>query len=252
MFKQPTWNTFCPTSPLFSWGLLEINRKGHQTFITSPLRGDQQIVNYIKGVYYLDEQLATFVVPIDPPNSPLPASQQGIVKEILAYLQNSLQGHSPIIQLLGRDGSSKQLIAAQTATLLGFQLYRLPSDLLPSQIVELETFLRRCNREGKLIPMDSAFLRRLRFIINFPFPSRSQRKQMWQKAFPEQTPIEALDFEHLGGFTLTGGSIHNIALNAAFLAAQAGTPVTMSLVLSAAKTEFRKLQRSISESDFQL
>jgi hypothetical protein len=49
---------------------------------------------------------------------------------------------------------------------------------------------------------------------------------------------------------LTGGSIHNIALNAAFLAAQAGTPVTMAVVLQAARSEFRKLERPINEADF--
>jgi len=47
-----------------------------------------------------------------------------------------------------------------------------------------------------------------------------------------------------------GGSIHNIALNAAFLAAQAGAAVTMPLVLAAARTEFRKLERPINEADF--
>jgi hypothetical protein len=59
-----------------------------------------------------------------------------------------------------------------------------------------------------------------------------------------------LDFNRLGRLNLTGGSIHNIALNAAFLAAQAGTPVTMALVLAAARSEFRKLERPINEMDF--
>ena len=56
--------------------------------------------------------------------------------------------------------------------------------------------------------------------------------------------------DRLARFNLTGGSIHNIALNAAFLAAQAGTPVTMPLILKAARTEFRKLERPVSEADF--
>jgi hypothetical protein len=55
----------------------------------------------------------------------------------------------------------------------------------------------------------------------------------------------------LARLDLTGGSTNNVAINAAFLAAQAGTPVTMPLVLEAARTEFLKLKRPLSEADFQ-
>jgi hypothetical protein len=98
--------------------------------------------------------------------------------------------------------------------------------------------------------LDAAFMRRLRFIVNFPFPGKEERKTIWQKVFPPQTPTAALDCDRLAKLNLTGGNIHNIALNAAFLAAQARTPVTMPLILTAAKTEFRKLERPINEADF--
>jgi ATPase family associated with various cellular activities (AAA) len=98
--------------------------------------------------------------------------------------------------------------------------------------------------------LDSAFMRRLRFIVNFSFPGVKERKAMWQKAFPSETPTEELDFNRLAQFNLTGGSIHNIALNAAFLAAQAKTSVKMQQVLSATRTELRKCDRPINESDF--
>lgn len=55
--------------------------------------------------------------------------------------------------------------------------------------------------------------------------------------FPPETPTAALDFDRLARLNLTGSSFHNIALNAAFLAARAGTPVTMQLLLEAARTE---------------
>jgi SpoVK/Ycf46/Vps4 family AAA+-type ATPase len=97
--------------------------------------------------------------------------------------------------------------------------------------------------------LDQAFLRRLRFIVNFPFPGAEDRKRIWRKVFPAETPIERLDYDRLARLNLTGGSIHNIALNAAFLAAQAGGAVTMPLVLAAARTEFRKLERPINEAD---
>ncbi|MCK4787485.1 MAG: ATP-binding protein [Desulfobacteraceae bacterium] len=98
--------------------------------------------------------------------------------------------------------------------------------------------------------LDPAFLRRLRFIVSFPFPGQADRKRIWQKVFPAETPLQGLDYDRLIRLNLTGGSIHNIALNAAFLAAQAGTSVTMPLVLEAARTELHKLDRPVSEVDF--
>ena len=98
--------------------------------------------------------------------------------------------------------------------------------------------------------LDSAFLRRLRFVVNFPFPSQADRRRMWLKAFPPGMPPPQLDFDRLVRLDLTGGHIHTVALNAAFLAAQAGTPVTMPLVLTAARDEFLKLERPINAADF--
>lgn len=99
--------------------------------------------------------------------------------------------------------------------------------------------------------LDKAFVRRLRFIVDFPFPDVEQRTEIWQKIFPPGSPLEE-DFDHrrLARLNLTGGNIHNVAINAAFLAAQENSPITMPLVLSAAKTEFHKLERPARESDF--
>jgi ATPase family associated with various cellular activities (AAA) len=99
--------------------------------------------------------------------------------------------------------------------------------------------------------LDVAFTRRLRFMINFPFPGPIERKCMWQKAFPADTPRDQLDYDRLARLNLTGGSIHNIALNAAFLgAAQVGKKsVTMPLIFEAARIEFHKLERPFRESD---
>ena len=98
--------------------------------------------------------------------------------------------------------------------------------------------------------LDPAFTRRLRFSITFPFPGIDERRRMWEKVFPHQTPRDGLDYERLASFSLTGGSIHNIALNAAFLAAQAGTAVTMQHIMTATRAEFRKLEKSIDEAEF--
>jgi ATP-dependent 26S proteasome regulatory subunit len=98
--------------------------------------------------------------------------------------------------------------------------------------------------------LDSAFLRRLRFIVEFWFPGVAERKLIWQKVFPPQVPRDELDYERLGRLNITGGNIHSIALNAAFMAAQMNSKVTMPIVLSAARTEYRKLEKPISEAEF--
>jgi hypothetical protein len=540
LFDEPAWDVVSPERPLRYWRLIEINQVGSQPLIASAIRADERIVNYIKGLNYLDDRLATLVMPVESPASILPPSQETIVEQIIRHLKQA-SAQLPIIQLLGTDSPSKQLIANHTATAFGLQLYRLLSGLLPTPAVELETFLRLWERESILMPiaiyldasegenstnkasasplnrflsryhsllfldtyeppqlsrasvsfditkptapeqetawtqildtsglpespsllasqfslnlstiernaqialnenvtqkaelhtrlwnaclistrpqldnlaqridtkatwddivlpseemgllgqiasqvkqrrqvyenwgfqrrmnrgmgisalfagesgtgktmaaevianalqlnlyridlsavvskyigeteknlrklfdaaedggailffdeadalfgkrsevkdshdryanieinyllqriesyrglailatnmkssLDTAFLRRLRFIINFPFPGKLERKRMWEKVFPEETPIELLDFERLGRLNLTGGSIHNIAINAAFLAAREGTAVTMQSVLAAARTEFRKLERPINEADF--
>ena len=100
--------------------------------------------------------------------------------------------------------------------------------------------------------LDTAFLRRLRFVVQFPFPGPAERKQMWQRAFPAETPAEGLDMDRLARLNLTGGNIHTVALNAAFLAAQAETPVRMADVLRAARAEMTKLERPVNEADFAL
>lgn len=102
--------------------------------------------------------------------------------------------------------------------------------------------------------LDQAFMRRLRFIINFPFPTANERIKIWQKAFPQGVPLDdKLNFERLAKLNLTGGNIHSIAINAAFLTASHARPaVTLPLILEAAKDELRKLGKQFSEADFRV
>ncbi|WP_428269824.1 ATP-binding protein [Haliangium sp.] len=91
--------------------------------------------------------------------------------------------------------------------------------------------------------LDTAFLRRLRFAIEFPFPETAQRVELWRRAFPDTAPTQGLDIDRLATIQLCGGNIRNISLNAAFLAADAGQPITMDHVIDAARAEFVKLER---------
>jgi SpoVK/Ycf46/Vps4 family AAA+-type ATPase len=98
--------------------------------------------------------------------------------------------------------------------------------------------------------LDDAFTRRLRFIVNFPVPEPKDRQLIWQKIFPPETPLGQLNYERLASFNLAGGSIYNAALNAAFLAAQEDTPVSMRHLLNAIRTEFLKSDRLLDEAKF--
>ncbi len=73
--------------------------------------------------------------------------------------------------------------------------------------------------------LDTAFLRRLRFVVQFPFPDAALRAEIWRRVFPTPTPTEGLDFGQLARLQVSGGNIRNMALNAAFLAAEANQPV---------------------------
>lgn len=98
--------------------------------------------------------------------------------------------------------------------------------------------------------LDQAFLRRLRFIVDFHFPAAGERRAIWQKVFPRDVPLDGLDFDRLAKLNLTGGQISLIALNAAFVAAEDKGAVTMPVVLDCARSEFRKLERPVHEPDF--
>ena len=67
--------------------------------------------------------------------------------------------------------------------------------------------------------LDPAFMRRLRFVVDFPFPGRPSGERSGDAAFPAARRRERLDLDRLARLDLTGGSIHNVALNAAFAAA---------------------------------
>jgi hypothetical protein len=97
--------------------------------------------------------------------------------------------------------------------------------------------------------LDPAFLRRIRFIVHFPFPDSSQRVEIWRRIFPDETPTEDLNVEKLAQLNLSGGNIRNLALSAAFLAADSREPVRMKHLATAARGEYAKLEKPLSEAD---
>jgi SpoVK/Ycf46/Vps4 family AAA+-type ATPase len=97
--------------------------------------------------------------------------------------------------------------------------------------------------------LDTAFLRRIRFIVQFPFPDATQRQQIWERIFPRTTPTDGLDYSRLAQLSVAGGNIRNIALNAAFLAAGADGPIRMEHLLQAARNEYAKLERTLTDAE---
>jgi SpoVK/Ycf46/Vps4 family AAA+-type ATPase len=97
--------------------------------------------------------------------------------------------------------------------------------------------------------LDSAFLRRLRFVVEFPFPAVAERAEIWRRVIPARAPVRDLDADRLAQLTVAGGSIRNIALSAAFLAADEGVPLQMRHLRAAARTEYLKLERPLSPGE---
>ncbi len=97
--------------------------------------------------------------------------------------------------------------------------------------------------------LDVAFLRRLRYVVAFPFPDATQRAEIWRRVFPQAAPTEGLVPEALAQMLVSGGNIRNIALNAAFLAADAEEPIRMGHILRASQAEYAKLERTLTDAE---
>ncbi|MFD7402917.1 ATP-binding protein [Streptomyces sp. NPDC059866] len=97
--------------------------------------------------------------------------------------------------------------------------------------------------------LDTAFLRRIRFVVDFPFPAEHERAEIWRRVLPPQAPVKDIDCDLLAQLTVAGGSIRNIALSGAFLAAEEGDRLQMRHMLAAARTEYLKLERSLTPTE---
>ncbi len=99
--------------------------------------------------------------------------------------------------------------------------------------------------------IDEAFLRRMHFVMEFPFPEEDLREKIWRNIFPKATPVgEDVDYGFLSRFKITGGNIKNIALSAAFLAAGDSGVVKMEHIIRATKREFQKMGKLCTAGEF--
>jgi hypothetical protein len=156
LFDEPAWDALSPERPLRYWQLIEINQPGAQPLTTSALRLDERILNYAKGLNYLDDRLSPLLAPFDVgmDDEPLPPSQAAAVAQMVGHVQHRIPNGVPlVVQLLGSDRLSQQLVAQRGAAELGLHLYRLPAELLPTDPGQLERIARLWQRESILLPV---------------------------------------------------------------------------------------------------
>jgi SpoVK/Ycf46/Vps4 family AAA+-type ATPase len=97
--------------------------------------------------------------------------------------------------------------------------------------------------------LDPAFQRRLRFVVHFPFPDQAQRAAIWRTAFPPGAPLDRIDYDKLARLNVAGGTIRNIALSAAFFAAEANLPLGMGQLLRSVHFEAAKRDTPLSDAE---
>jgi hypothetical protein len=100
--------------------------------------------------------------------------------------------------------------------------------------------------------LDEAFSRRMQFVLEFPLPQAADRERIWRGLFPANAPrSDTIDFSFLAEqFELTGGTIKNCVLAAAFLAAEEGVPIAMPHLIQGVVREFGKLGRPLTRASF--
>lgn len=98
---------------------------------------------------------------------------------------------------------------------------------------------------------DEAFKRRMKLMIDFPFPDADRRREMWKRAFPDSLPLSSIDYDYLvDNFELSGSNIKNIALHSAFLAAAEGSgEVGMKHIIASLKNEYSKSGKAFTKAD---
>jgi len=101
--------------------------------------------------------------------------------------------------------------------------------------------------------IDDAFLRRIHFNVEFPFPDEKQRELIWRKIFPKEVPLSKdIDYRFFSErLKLAGGNIKNVALTAAFYAAEESSDIQMRQIVLAVKREYQKIGKTFVKADFE-
>jgi AAA+ superfamily predicted ATPase len=117
-------------------------------------------------------------------------------------------------------------------------------ELYPGAVILATNFKRN---------IDDAFIRRLDFVVDFPFPEADDRKKIWRLVLPHAAPVsDDIDLDFLATqFKLSGGAIRNCSLAAAFRAADEDADISMQHLVRAVAQEYGKQGRLTLEADFE-
>ena len=151
-----SWDAVSPERPLRYWKLIELAGGGGGALTASALRTDERIVNYLKGLNHLDGRLTPLLAPFDDqgPALGVTGSQQLIADQLGLVIDDTPHsGRPPVVNIVGGDRSSKQLVARQTTARFGLDLLRLPVALLPADADSLDLLTRLWQRECALLPV---------------------------------------------------------------------------------------------------
>jgi hypothetical protein len=96
---------------------------------------------------------------------------------------------------------------------------------------------------------DPAFLRRIRFVVQFPFPGEGEREKIWRRCIPSKAPLKGVALDRLAKLSVPGGNIRNISLSAAYLASEEGCAIQMRHFLAATRSEYSKIERPLTDSE---
>ncbi|MFL6863400.1 MAG: AAA family ATPase, partial [Allosphingosinicella sp.] len=149
LFEGAIWEALSPERPLRYWRLIEISQPGATPFTVSALRADERIVNYVKGLNYLDDRIASLVTAVVAPDiEDLPESHREAVAKLIERVDG--EGQARLV-LRGADRDGKRQVAATVAAAFGLRLVVLPADAIPAG-TELEV-ARLWSREQRLVSL---------------------------------------------------------------------------------------------------
>ncbi|MCM1538846.1 MAG: ATP-binding protein [bacterium] len=95
--------------------------------------------------------------------------------------------------------------------------------------------------------IDKAFLRRIKYVLNYREPDAAMRKRMWESVLTPSLPREEIDTDYLAEqFAFSGGVIKNVIQNACICAVYENRPLCMEHVLRSIRMEYEKMERNMT------
>ena len=152
VLPEPAWDALSPRRPLRYWRLVEVHQGAAQPLVASPLRADERVVNYLKGLNQLDDRLDVLVRPVGDLLGELPPSQEAAVRDGLgAWAEPGVS--LPLIEVLGVDPLVRRGLASAIADQAHLLLYELATDRLLRSGLDLADVVRLWERETLLLPL---------------------------------------------------------------------------------------------------